>query len=64
MSVAVTSVETPLKQMVPEETPPSVHTALAGPARGTGAFQGSSGIPPQTVVPPREQVALVVLVFL
>lgn len=60
MAVAVTSVETLLKQMVPEET----HTALASPARGTGAFQGSRGVPPQTVVPPREQVALVVLVFL
>lgn len=63
MAVAVTSVETPLKQMVPEETP-SIHTALAGSARGTGAFQGGRGVPPQTMVPPREQVALVVLVFL
>lgn len=55
MAAAVTSVETLLKQTQP--------SPQASPARGTGAFQGGSGVPPQTMVPPKEQVALVALVF-
>lgn len=62
MAVAVTSAETLLKHTVPEGARPRVSRPQASPARGTGAFQGGDGVPLQTMVPPKEQVALVALV--